>query len=78
MKKFLQLNKTHIKGMQILPLSTDDLIKILESCLSITPLCQSLNKPLAVMKLGVVSGIKPKFKQCLKIYNYSANLAFSP
>ena len=47
MKKFLQLNKTHIKGMQILPLSTDDLIKILESCLNYNALMPKFKQALS-------------------------------
>lgn len=43
---YFENDKAHIKGMQILPLSTNDLIKILESCLSYNTLVSKFKQAL--------------------------------
>ncbi|EAK1781610.1 AlwI family type II restriction endonuclease [Campylobacter upsaliensis] len=43
---YFENDKTHIKGMQILPLSTEDLIKILQSCLSYNALVPKFKQAL--------------------------------
>ena len=44
---YFENDKTHIKGMQILPLSTDDIIKILESCLNYNALMPKFKQALS-------------------------------
>ncbi|ELH3499401.1 AlwI family type II restriction endonuclease [Campylobacter upsaliensis] len=44
---YFENDKTHIKGMQILPLSTEDLIKILQSCLSYNALMPKFKQALS-------------------------------